>query len=121
MQSVSRRPGTMARSTRERSSKTTAHRHARLAQRESKMLNKNCLARGWAFLAAFASVGLTGCASIVGGTNQIVSVEARQLDRVRMVRGAACELSNDKGVYYVTTPGTVTVMRFWHWSKRVSF
>ncbi|WP_326942440.1 hypothetical protein [Actimicrobium sp. GrIS 1.19] len=27
------------------------------------------------------------------------------------VAGASCKLENDKGVYYVTTPGTVTVHR----------
>jgi hypothetical protein len=47
----------------------------------------------------------------VSGTNQVVSVEARQSDQVRRVAGAACELSNGKGVYYVTTPGTVTINR----------
>lgn len=58
---------------------------------------------------AAASIALTGCASIVSGTNQVVSVETRlpggKLD------GASCKLQNDKGVYYVTTPGTVTVHR----------
>ncbi|MCA1248798.1 hypothetical protein [Massilia sp. MS-15] len=55
------------------------------------------------------SASLTGCASIVSGTNQIVSVETRQA--AGNVDGATCKLENDKGVYYVTTPGTVTVRR----------
>lgn len=59
--------------------------------------------------AGMALAGLTGCASIVSGTNQVVSVETRlpsgKLD------GATCKLQNEKGVYYVTTPGTVTVHR----------
>ena len=53
--------------------------------------------------------GLTGCASIVSGTNQVVSVET--LHASGPVTGATCKLENDKGVYYVTTPGTVTVHR----------
>jgi len=52
---------------------------------------------------------LTGCASIVSGTSQVVSVET--LHSTGNVAGATCKLENDKGVYYVTTPGTVTVHR----------
>lgn len=53
--------------------------------------------------------GMTGCASIVSGTNQVVSVETRM--PTGQVAGATCKLENEKGVYYVTTPGTVTVHR----------
>lgn len=63
----------------------------------------------WASL--FASTGLTGCASIVSGTNQVMSIDARQNNSMQQVVGANCELNNGKGVYYVTTPGTVTVNR----------
>ena len=57
-----------------------------------------------------ASAGLaSGCASIVGGTGQVVSVETHQAERP--VEGARCEMVNSKGTYYVTTPGTVTVSR----------
>ena len=59
--------------------------------------------------AMLAFAGLTGCASIVNGTNQVVSVETRAA--AGSVSGASCKLQNDKGVYYVTTPGTVTVHR----------
>ena len=59
--------------------------------------------------AMLACAGLTGCASIVTGTNQIVSVETRA--PAGNVSGASCKLQNDKGVYYVTTPGTITVHR----------
>jgi hypothetical protein len=52
---------------------------------------------------------LTGCASIVSGTSQVVSVET--LQSAGRVDGASCKLENSKGVYYVTTPGTVTVHR----------
>jgi len=58
-------------------------------------------------IAAFGS--LTGCASIVSGTSQVVSVETMHTGG--NVAGATCKLENDKGVYYVTTPGTVTVHR----------
>jgi hypothetical protein len=58
---------------------------------------------------AVAAAGLTGCASIVSGTSQVVSVET--LHPSGPVSGATCKLENDKGVYYVTTPGTVTVHR----------
>lgn len=52
---------------------------------------------------------LTGCASIVNGNNQVVSVEARH--KGQQLIGATCQLKNDKGTFFVTTPGTVTVHR----------
>jgi hypothetical protein len=61
-----------------------------------------------AALCAAAST-LTGCASIVSGTTQVISVET--LAQGVRVDGASCKLENDKGVYYVTTPGTVSVRR----------
>lgn len=49
---------------------------------------------------------LEGCASIVSGTNQSVSVETPGCP------GASCKLTNDKGTWYVAnTPGSVTVHR----------
>lgn len=59
--------------------------------------------------AVIAVASLTGCASIVSGTSQVVSVET--LHKSGPIAGASCKLENDKGVYYVTTPGTVTVHR----------
>mgnify|MGYP001314576902 CR=1 FL=1 len=57
-------------------------------------------------LAAALGGLLQGCASIVGGTNQIVSVDTPGCP------GARCELVNDKGRFFVpSTPGTVTVHR----------
>lgn len=52
---------------------------------------------------------MTGCASIVNGTNQPLSVaaEANGVD----ITGAYCKLSNDKGTWFVTTPGSATVHR----------
>ncbi len=56
-----------------------------------------------------ASSSLTGCASIVSGNTQIVSVETRL--KGEPVSGASCELENPKGKFFVTTPGTVSVSR----------
>jgi len=60
-----------------------------------------------------ACVGLllaTGCASITGTTNQSVSVQARAKEGVEL-SGAACELANNKGKWFVTTPGSVVITR----------
>lgn len=51
----------------------------------------------------------TGCASIVTGQNQSLSVETR--DRGKMIQGAYCKLTNNKGTWYVTTPGSTVVHR----------
>jgi hypothetical protein len=56
-----------------------------------------------------ASLYLTGCASIVNGQNQPVSVETR--NDSGQVAGANCKLSNNKGTWFVTTPGSTTVQR----------
>ena len=56
-----------------------------------------------------ASIYLAGCASIVNGQNQPVSVETR--DDSGAVAGANCKLSNNKGSWYLTTPGSTTVQR----------
>ncbi|MEX3915960.1 hypothetical protein AB4Y43_06905 [Paraburkholderia sp. BR10872] len=55
------------------------------------------------------TAALTGCASIVNGTNQVVSIQTfKGSDEIA---GAACKLENDKGTWFVKTPGTVTVHR----------
>lgn len=51
----------------------------------------------------------TGCASIINGTSQPLSVETRM--KGASVAGANCKMVNDKGVWFVTTPGSVTVHR----------
>lgn len=57
-------------------------------------------------LLAILTLGLQGCASIVSGTMQSVSVETPGCESAR------CELSNDKGKWYVpSTPGSVTIGR----------
>lgn len=63
------------------------------------------------FLVGVVVVGLTsGCASITGTTNQSVSVQTREPGG-KEVTGAACELTNNKGKWFVTTPGSVMVHR----------
>ncbi|WP_292932393.1 hypothetical protein [Noviherbaspirillum sp.] len=52
---------------------------------------------------------LSGCASIVNGQNQVLSVETRY--KGEAIAGATCQLDNGKGKFYVTTPGTITVHR----------
>lgn len=55
------------------------------------------------------SLLLGGCASITGGTQQSVSVETRQ--DTAQVSGAACELVNAKGKWFLTSPGSVQIQR----------
>ena len=60
-----------------------------------------------------ASLALTlcfgGCASIVSGHNQSLSVVSKNQGADHS--GARCTLVNDKGSWFATTPGTVTVRR----------
>ena len=48
---------------------------------------------------------LPGCASIVTGHNQPVSVQTPACE------GSSCTLTNSKGTWYVKAPGSVTVRR----------
>src|SRR5215510_7417874 len=52
----------------------------------------------------------TGCASIVGGHNQSISVETRT-DAGASLNGANCKLANNKGTWFVTSPGSTMVQR----------
>ena len=52
----------------------------------------------------------SGCASIVSGTNQSLSITSASASGAD-VAGAKCSLVNDKGSWYATTPGSVTVHR----------
>lgn len=52
----------------------------------------------------------SGCASITGTTNQSMSVQTRSQEG-KEVSGSACELTNNKGKWFVTSPGSVTVTR----------
>lgn len=60
-------------------------------------------------LTAAALLAGSGCASIVTGHNQPVSVQA--LSAGEAVARANCKLTNDKGTWFVRTPGSVTVNR----------
>jgi hypothetical protein len=57
----------------------------------------------------FALLAVSGCASIVDGPNQSLSVKT--ISGGTDVAGAQCALTNNKGSWFVTTPGTVTVHR----------
>ena len=51
----------------------------------------------------FSFTVLTGCASITESKNQSMSVNTGE------ITGAMCTLSNSKGQYFVTSPGSVMV------------
>ena len=61
------------------------------------------------FLISVPLTLLGGCASIVLGSNQSLSVDS--LSKGTKVAQATCTLMNNKGTWFVTTPGTVTVHR----------
>lgn len=63
----------------------------------------------FAFGAATALLLTTGCASIVAGQNQSLSLEARK--KGVQVAGASCKLTNDKGAWFVTSPGSTVIHR----------
>lgn len=54
---------------------------------------------------ALALAFLSGCASIVSGVNQSITVDTPGC------AAASCKLTNDKGEWAVTTPGSVVVHR----------
>ncbi len=54
-------------------------------------------------------LSLSGCASIIDGSTQVVSVETRS--STEAVTSANCKLTNDKGTWFVTTPGSVSLHR----------
>ena len=54
-------------------------------------------------------LALSGCASITGTTGQSVSIETRSKDK--QVSGAACELTNSRGKWYITSPGSTQIRR----------
>ncbi len=61
------------------------------------------------FISAILIVQLTGCASMTGSKNQAISVQTHI--KGEMVEGAKCVLMNDKGSWFVTTPGSVMVQK----------
>lgn len=52
----------------------------------------------------------TGCASVTGSPNQSISIQTREQAGIE-VAGASCELTNDEGKWFVTTPGSVSIHR----------
>ncbi len=58
-------------------------------------------------LACALAVSLSGCASITGSKTQPISVTA--VCEAEQIQGATCTVTNDKGVFYTSTPGTVMV------------
>ena len=56
------------------------------------------------------TLATVGCASITGSTSQTVSVQAKEPSGVEVV-GASCELSNKRGKWFVTTPGSVGISK----------
>lgn len=64
---------------------------------------------GGRLLSACAAIIMTGCASITGTKLQPVSVTtACNGDQLA---GAFCTLTNDKGQWFVKTPGSVTISK----------
>lgn len=61
-------------------------------------------------MAIFVIALTSGCASIVSGTSQSVSVVGKTAELEDIV-GARCTLTNNKGEWYATTPGSVVVQR----------
>lgn len=61
-------------------------------------------------IAALAIATLSGCASIVDGSTQSLSVRSIASNG-HDVDDAHCTLTNNKGTWYTTTPGTVSVHR----------
>ena len=53
---------------------------------------------------------IQGCASITGTTNQSVSVQTLERSGNEL-SGAACEMANNKGKWFVKSPGSVTITR----------
>ena len=62
-------------------------------------------------LLAILGFCLSACASIVSGTSEPVSVEAKSTADGTQITGASCKMTNDKGTWFVQTPGSLTVHR----------
>lgn len=60
-------------------------------------------------IGAIGLMALTACSSITGETQQSISVETRHMTTT--VSGATCELTNDKGKWFINTPGSVMIAK----------
>jgi len=56
----------------------------------------------------FVVSALGGCSTVVNGSDQQISVQTPN------AAGASCELKSPDGLYFVTTPGTITVDKSRH-------
>ena len=66
--------------------------------------------RIYLIIACVLGISLTGCASITGSENQSISVQTTD-QKGSEVKGAACEFTNNKGKWFVSTPGSVMIRR----------
>ena len=73
------------------------------------MNTRNILCAGARLAGVLALAATAGCASMTSGDDQVVSVET--YSAAGPVSGANCKLQNKKGFYYLTTPGSLRVMR----------
>lgn len=53
---------------------------------------------------------LPACASVTGSPNQSVSLQTRQQDGTE-ISGAKCDLTNKRGTWFITSPGSVSIHR----------
>ena len=73
------------------------------------MSTRNIIRAGLRLGGVLALAAMGGCASMTSGDDQVVSVET--YSAAGPVTGANCKLQNKKGFYYLTTPGSLRVMR----------
>lgn len=73
------------------------------------MSTKKIIRTMFALGSLVALAGMSGCATIVQGEYQVVSVGTRT--SAGEVKGVTCQLMNKKGIHYVTTPGSLSVYR----------
>ena len=59
------------------------------------------------YIALFLSLALVGCASVTGSKLQPVSVAS--MCNGQQINDVMCTLTNDKGQWFIKTPGTVTI------------
>lgn len=62
------------------------------------------------YIIALLAPAFVGCASITGTTGQSVSVQTMSQEGVE-VKGAKCDMTNSKGKWFVTSPGSVNITR----------
>jgi len=53
---------------------------------------------------------MSGCASVTGSPNQSISIQTRE-QAGKEVTGATCDITNKRGTWFITTPGTASIHR----------